>query len=692
VLISIFFQMGASFRFRGAAGFMGVLLASLFCIRFFDCPARAGAPPPPAVTMTEGNWRIVYNPARGTADFYWRGNLIVSNAFARVKLPEAVTSMDYKTHTVSQRPIRDRIGAGVEYLVESANGPADRMIQSFRLYQNTDYFITDVTISRQPGATSNYMAPLVFQSPVQFPPGDNRALKVPFDNDKWIRYEASPFGSDVTSYEVSAFYNDSSRSGLVIGSVEHDTWKTGIRSTTTPDSLASVEAFGGITSPDTRDVLPHGSISGPAIKSPAIFVGYFYDWRSGLEAYARANAAIAPARPWTKGVPFGSNSWGSLKNHLTGDKAVQVSDFFANNLQPDHFENGNTDYIGLDAYGENLTDEALREFVDHCHQNNQEAGIYFTPFTAWSPHDNGRVADTNYRYKDIYLYANGNKQILDNGVALDPTHPGTQRRIQAYLDRFKRLGFHYIKVDFMTHGALEGDRHYDPRVTTGIQAYNEGMKYLSDAAGPDIYLNLSISPLFPSQYANSRRIACDTFGAMHEVQYMLNSLTYGWWLDGVYDFNDPDHVVLDGFSDGENRARVTSAVITGNFISGDDLSAAGDAKGKKRAEKYLTNEEIDDVARIGKSFRPVEGNTNQDAAHLFVSDGKDCCYLAAFNYSAKRATYNVSLKRIGLIPNGPLDVKELWSGALSQASNTITVQLGPDDAALFKIYKTGAPL
>ena len=142
-----------------------------------------------------------------------------------------------------------------------------------------------------------------------------------------------------------------------------------------------------------------------------------------------------------------------------------------------------------------------------------------------------------------------------SGVALDPTHPGTQKLIRATINRFKKAGFKYVKADFLNYGALEADRYYDPRVTTGIQAYNEGMKYVSRTLGKSMYFELSIAPLFPSQYANSRRIGCDAFGSIDDTEYTVNSLTYGWWLDRVYDFNDPDEMVLDGFSEGENRAR-----------------------------------------------------------------------------------------------------------------------------------------
>lgn len=37
--------------------------------------------------------------------------------------------------------------------------------------------------------------------------GDNRALFVPFDNDKWIRYQSHPLAFDtLVSYEVTAIF------------------------------------------------------------------------------------------------------------------------------------------------------------------------------------------------------------------------------------------------------------------------------------------------------------------------------------------------------------------------------------------------------------------------------------------------------------------------------------------------------
>lgn len=85
---------------------------------------------------------------------------------------------------------------------------------------------------------------------------------------------------------------------------------------------------------------------------------------------------------------------------------------------------------------------------------------------------------------------------------------------------------------------------------TGLQAYNLGMALIKNRLDPMVigrpfFINLSIAPMFPHQYAHSRRIYCDAFGTLKDTEYMLSSLTYGWWMNGtIYPFNDPEHTVL----------------------------------------------------------------------------------------------------------------------------------------------------
>ena len=192
-----------------------------------------------------GKWRMEYNLKNGTADIFCGGKILIPQVFAVVRLRETVTSKDFRTHKFSREKISDKFGRGVEFIIESSNDDTAKMIQTFWLYEKSDYILADVKISTTNGASSNFMSPLTTESAVMFSSeGDNRALFVPFDNDKWIRYNAVPFGTNVTSYEVSALYDNTSRRGLVLGSIEHDVWKTGVESSTKSNAVTSLQIFG----------------------------------------------------------------------------------------------------------------------------------------------------------------------------------------------------------------------------------------------------------------------------------------------------------------------------------------------------------------------------------------------------------------------------------------------------------------
>ena len=121
-----------------------------------------------------------------------------------------------------------------------------------------------------------------------------------------------PF-EQLTSYEVTALFNNEERNGIIVGSVEHDTWKTAVSiGKSSLYNRGSLCCYGGVADEYTRDSKPHGSLVGRCLKSPKVFIGYFSDWRNGLETYAKANATITPPRKWEGAVPFGWNSWGVL--------------------------------------------------------------------------------------------------------------------------------------------------------------------------------------------------------------------------------------------------------------------------------------------------------------------------------------------------------------------------------------------
>ncbi len=693
-------------------------LLAMFCLGCI-CISTKAAPAKQKIKCND--WIITLNQD-GTTDYFYKGKSILKGSFVRFKIGNTfLGSKDYNNAEIKKETVEDAFGKGQKFTISYSDSRKTKaeVEQIFYFYSDKDYFLTEVYINSENTISSNYIAPIYSTTESAFLPSDpsNRVLRVPFDNDNFTHYFSTPLTSEDTSFEVTSIFNGKNRTGLIIGSVEHDTWKTGIRyKTETNRTVSELECFGGVTHFETRDISSkpdrpskeHGSIKGNKLKSPKILFGFFEDWRRGLETFGEVNAVIAPPRKWNSGTPFGWNSWGAMAEKVNYEGSVDVSDFIKKELQPNGFENEGITYIGLDSFWDNFSEEQHKQFVERCKTNGQRAGIYWCPFSDWYSSPESFVEGTNekYKYKDIYLYADGKPRKIES-LAVDPTHPGTKQRMDHFINWFKKLGYTYVKLDFINNGTLEADAFYNKDVTTGIQAYNEGMQYLSDLCGEDMFMALSIAPTFPSQYGSSKRISCDVWGAMTErdwgtTGYMLNSLSFGWWLDRVYPFNDADHILLhkpeeaDDYKEGANRARVTSAVITGIYMLGDNFSKTGRIPGTQQARdkaiQVTANKEINEIARIQRSFYPIEGYTAdlpQRAEKTFMLETEDCVYIAVFNFSkSENMNGKIDLDRVSKTNLSKANVKELWT-AESKAieNNQLSYSVPPQDTRVYKISK-----
>jgi hypothetical protein len=632
--------------------------------------------------MSNGNVRLEYNLSAGTTDFYWKNARKLTGFYSGVGLSSGyIKGISYSSWsyvvTSSNQAVVTAVGADLPV-----------MKQYFTLDQ-ADSFLVRLDVVGV-NLSVYWMGPVVVDATGGVDLGvtnDNRALYVPFDNDHFVRYNAGTINRSDTSYEVGAFYDNVTRNGLVVGSVTHDTWKSGVYFYGADNKLNQMNVFGGAASP--WDVMPHGSVTGNLVSSPTMFVGFGNDWRLTMQNYAAENTNFVPRLSWTNGVPFGWNSWGVIQQNINYADAVTVADYFHSDLENNGFQNGGTVYINLDSYWDNLTDSQLQNFVSHCHALGQKAGIYFGPFV-WF----GSAADSTnwvvegttntYHYSDVLLRdGNGNFESNDGGFALDPTHPGAKQRIDYYINLFTNWGFDYVKLDFLSHGALEGV-HHDPSVTTGIQAYNQGMQYVLNSIHGRMFISESIAPLFPYQYAHSRRIACDAETSLiGDTEYTMNSVSYGWWLNGLYMFDDPDVMVFGNDADtNENQSRLISGAVTGIFLDGDDLTTTA---GQAAAQSCLSRSSINAVARVGRTFIPVEANTGTSAVDTLVrQDGSDW-YLAVFNYTANPESKSIDFGRAGF-PPANYAVLNLWDGtAATIASNSFTVNLNAKQAKLFQL-------
>lgn len=648
-----------------------------------------------AADFTQGVWRLSVSAQNGSADLYKGNTQILSRNSAAVKIDGVEYQLAALTiDSISCTAVCDQFGQGTAVSVHASVNADTKLVHTYYLYDNTDYILTQVSLLSDQRIRSNYMAPIKSDTIACLPEEQgNVLLRVPFDNDEWVRYKTFAFGNERNSYEVGTVFHQKLHNGLVLGSIQHTDWKTKITyATAAPNKVTKLLAFGGASDEYTRDSIAHGSLVGNEIHSPLMMIGLFADWREGMELYGDLCAIEAPKLEWNSGKPFAWNSWGVLQTNIRYMNASQSALFIADSLMSRGYQNDGVMYMDLDSYWDNMTGGDLRRFSQFCNARNQKSGIYWTPFVDWANNPDRIVeGTTNTRYKDIWLYQKGKPIKRTGAMACDPTHPGTKARMRHFIDNFSYWGYEFLKLDFMDHGIQEADHWYDTTVTTGVQAYCHGMAYLDSLIAGRMYLNLSIAPLFPAHFAHGRRIACDAYASVGNSEYTLNSTTYGWWLDHVYSYNDPDNIVFKGQILGVNRIRLGSALVTGMLCIGDDYSNSGDETAKQRAKDLLSNKDLMQMARETKSFRPLVVPTAGDsAASYYYTTVEDTAYVGLFNYGGARPTVTVRFAELGIEP-GEYVVKELWEGAYEMATDQFSVRMPRQNCLFYKIYKGSIP-
>lgn len=666
------------------------ILSCLFFLVFFLSQANA-------LTFKFGrSGKIIYDLKSGTFNVYQHSDEFLKSGFSTLKENGKVySSKDYLTRNYTSIQISDQFGKGIKHTINlSAAGKPD-MRQIFYTYDQLPYFLVEIEVS---GTTvsSNEMIPVQGLIPVLNGVKTLRSVFVPFDNDTFISYNSKQLSKNEqqVSSEVAAIYDNSSFKGLISGSVNHRVWKTG--TVTGVDSAGNtfIRVQAGFTEKSiTRDTIAHGTLTGQVVKSPKVFYGLFDDWRMGMEAYAKANRTAEPpiVFKWKHPTPLGWNSWGVMQEKISFDKIVKVTDFFADSLKA--FRSEGTLYVDLDSFWDNMLKgglegdySKLKEFADYVKKRGLKPGIYWAPFTDWGFKSGAdrRAEGGNYKFGELWTKVGSGYHDIDGARALDPTHPGTQQRIALVIGKLKECGYEMIKIDFLGHAAIESDHFYDPKVTTGMQAYDQGMSFLLKQLDGKMLVYAAISPTMASgRYIHVRRIACDAFKSVRDTKYTLNSLSYGWWQTHLYDYMDADHVVLGSEDIGANRARTLSAIVTGSFIVGDDFSAKG--PWIRRAAELFQNQSLLTVIKDGKSFQPLEAD--KEASEMFVKQSGNTRYLAIFNYGDKEKKFVVNAAALGLKTFSGYQLEDLFTHKSGASVNAAEFVLPAGDATLIKITK-----
>lgn len=688
--------------------------------------------------VTDGIWNIVFDSSAKTVSYNREGKTLVKGAYTTATLPDGsiLESTAYPTVNLKKETVADGFGNGTKYTyVYSGLSGKDNLEQSVYIYDGLPYVLVESTLASNSGTTSAVeICPIVSRTSttLSLPTSNNRIYDMPFANDNWATYSTTPWSvsQPLTSCEATALFNVTNRNGLVVGSVDHSTWKSAV--VVTPQGtnrVRNIKVQAGYISKRTWDVVDnkatstrHGEVKGARVNSPKFMLGWFEDWRTGMETYGEANTVLCPKYEWTEDESlFGWQSWGGMEWGLNYNSAMSLLDFFEKELKPVGFHNKQGRcHIVLDSGWNALDDNQLRKFANKCKELGFVAGIYDTPFSYWGSEDdcknNNYWGEAGANLGEIVLKANGRYRQI-NGMSLDPTHPKVKEFIRQKYQKFQNLGFGFLKIDFMNNGSQEADSWYDPNITTGMMAYNYGMDYIKEYAG-DMMLDFSIAPVFPAK-AHVRRIGCDAWGDLPQSMYTLNCINGSWWLDRVYAFNDPDHMCLSkvtfsgkGSNDEqEARIRYSCGLLTGMTLLGGTYAYEGDVVNnyghvvgtdaeRARAVKFASNKGLTLLGQQGRSFRPVEGTFNYkntlyskddiSCDNEYILDTPDAFYYAVFNYGTDGSgvlSKDVDFARLGINSSDFTNVTELWTGETSSPAS-LKVSVPVKDVRIYRFEKS----
>lgn len=211
-----------------------------------------------------------------------------------------------------------------------------------------------------------------------------------------------------------------------------------------------------------------------------------------------------------------------------------------------------------------------------------------------------------------------------------------------------------------------------------------------------------MAPTFPNHFAHARRIGCDQmYGG---VEFTMNQLWGGWWQKEML-LLDPDLMVfvknyiidvpdiLKPFINPwkmDEMSRVNKGVVHGGlYLAGDDLS---NSTGVEAVGKWLTNKDVNEVAKLGEAFRPVYSPANgvhvRAPAVFELASKTGDAFLAVFNYNPEeKAGYEVILE--DTVGAGGVQFADLWSGEIFEVGDVGVLKMDVEGGSsrLLKMIK-----
>ncbi|KLV66081.1 hypothetical protein DJ535_15510 [Citrobacter murliniae] len=662
----------------------GLLLAALFPYAQAAQFSQQGN----EVTVSHGDYTLRYDLHSGKGDLLWRSTPLIKQFHSEAQLqnPAQTLNSQHATQRTSQwQTVNDkRWGEGHKLVLTSHLAGGRTLTTDFWFFDNRPWLLSDIRVFAPTPLTVSKLTPIAAAFADIGIGSDKRIYTTPYTNnfdfgvapvnqfglsqngtDRFANPQEPMVKFNGISHWVTALLDNQNRHGLVAGAATVQKWK-------------SSQQLGEATranAPLSHFVLYNwgGEQQGKQVDSDLFFIGYFTDYRDGLETYGKVYNDGEPGMRWQGSVPVGFNAFYSHDSYGKARDMYAMTDYIAQHLKPLGYKYVNMDGgFQPDGYPQGMT-----TFTNLVHQKGLKAGGYLTPFSIYENWLDLPVDKTGYTHRDACLKDSNGKLIKTylGSYALDMSHPAAQYIVRRNIKNYVDWGFDYIKLDFLDMGLYEG-QHHDPAVN-GIQNYRLGMQIMRDEvlnAKRQIFLDASISPLLPAAFTQGRRTACDTSLGVADysgVERQAFNSALSWWSNGtLYRYNDADMFMPEQLLQGDARSgqraalRLATAVAMdgGHWLAGDNLPFIDEDR-----STWLENKSLLALATSGISARPLSlSNVYHQAEHspdvLVQRAADNSTYVSFTNWSTQEKTWQLSAAELGLKGNTPWQVTSLYDG------------------------------
>lgn len=668
------------------------------------------------ITVQHGDYTLRYNLNAGEGDILWRDTPLVSGFHSEAQLQGlTLNSQQPSQRTPEWQTVNDRRwGQGNKLVLTARFADGRTLTNDFWFFDNQPWLLSDMAVSAPTPLTVTRLTPITAAFADIGKGHDKRIYTTPYTNNFDFgvapvdRFGLSQNGTDRfanpqepmvkfngISHWVTALFDNDNRHGLVAGAATVQKWKS---------SQQLGEAIRA-NAPLSHFALYNwgGEQRGTQVASDMFFIGYFSDYRDGLETYGTVYNQGEPRMHWQGKVPVGFNAFYSHDSYGKARDMYAMTDYIAQHLKPLGYE-----YINMDGgFQPDGYPQGMTTFTNNVHQKGLKAGGYLTPFAIYENWLDLPVDNTGYTHRDACLKDKDGKLIKTylGSYALDMSHPAAQYIVRRNIKNYIDWGFDYIKLDFLDMGLYEG-QHHDPHVN-GIQNYRLGMQIMRDEvlkAGRPIFLDASISPLLPAAFTQGRRAACDTSLGVADysgIERQAFNSVLSWWSNGtLYRYNDADMFVPEQLLQGDARSgqraalRLATAVAMdgGHWLVGDNLPFVDEDR-----SAWLENKSLLTLASSGIAARPLKLNNvyhqGEHSPEVLVQRASDSSVYVAFtNWSDTEKAWQLSASELGLTGQAPWQVSSLYDGVRwQQKTADIHYQLAAGETAILHFSHATQP-